>query len=155
MKIHHVDSKEHTLSAEDVLTVVAHDLKNMAADMYKKAGSPEGVTPERVLYTVFVDINKKPNFIRMREGNTLCVLIPQTETSAISFVFNADTPNNFSKNLVNLGKAASKMGYQKLTGLIPTDESITDSFVKTVKNLNSVKGFDAIVHKDHYELALP
>lgn len=115
--------------------VTAHDLKKSAEKAYKQAGSPAGVSPERVLYTVFVNLNKQPNFIRVREGNTLALLVPETETSAIFLMYNADKLSNLKDNLIKLLYAASKMGYKKVWGPLAPEEYGNDMVQKIYKQL--------------------
>ena len=152
MNLHHVDSKQTMLSVEDILMVTAHDLKKAAQDMYKKAGSPEGVSPERVLYTVFVKLNQQPNFIRLREGNTLALLVPETKTSAMLFLYNADKLSRLQDNFTKLAQAAAKMGYRKVWGPLARDEHGNDKMRDIYKSLESNPNFKTTMTKDRVEL---
>jgi len=133
MKLHHVDSKQTMLSVQDILMVTAHDLKYAAQDAYKKAGSPEGVSPERVLYAVFMSMLQQPSFIRVREGNTIALLVPQTETSAMLLMYNADKLFRLENNLTSILKAAYKMGYRKVWGPLARKEHGNDQIRKMYK----------------------
>ena len=116
MKPHHVNSKQHMLSNNDILLVAAHDHPEAAKQAYEKANRPAQATPELLLYTIFDQLFVQPNVIRLREGNTLFVLLPTGKDSAFLLFFDADTPNNTVNNICQFGGAAQKMGYRKVFG---------------------------------------
>jgi len=116
MKIHHVDSKQTMLSVEDILMVSAHDHKDAAQKYYKQVGSPEGVSPERVMYTIWVKNMSQPQVIRLREGNSLFPIVPLNEHTQMGMLmmFDADVPKNTVRNGTEALNAARKMGFKTL-----------------------------------------
>jgi len=115
MKPHHVNSKQHMLSNNDILLVSAYDHPESAEEAYKKAGSPSQTTPELLMYTIFNQLFVQPNVIRLREGNTLFTLTPG-EKETVMLMFDADTPGNTVNNIAEYFKASKKMGFKKLIG---------------------------------------
>jgi len=122
MKLHHVDSKQTMLSVQDILMVTAHESKDEAIGVYKHAGSPKDVTPERVLYTTFIKLQQRPDFVRIREGNTIALIVPASKIMCIMIIFNADKHNRFKNNLVQILKAAHKMGWKRMSGPLYGDD---------------------------------
>lgn len=115
MNLHHVNSKETMLSAEDILLVSVHDHKEIAKKYYEQAGSPQDISPERVFYTVLIKIMSFPFVIRVREGNTLFCFIPMSNDGvATALMFDADVPKNTIRNCVESFNAARKMGFNRL-----------------------------------------
>jgi hypothetical protein len=127
MKPHHVNSKQHMLSNNDILLVSAWDHSDAAEMAYKKAGSPEQITPQMLMYTIFHQLFTQPNVVRLREGNTLFTLFPEKD-SALLMLFDADTPSNTVNNIVQFGKAAQKLGFRKIFG--QADSPIVITLVK-------------------------
>jgi hypothetical protein len=122
MTPHHVNSKQHMLSNNDILLVAAHDHPKSAKENYKQAGSPEQATPELLLFTIFNALFTQPSAIRLREGNTLFI-ISAGEKGALFLMMDADTPNNTINNIATTFKAAQKMGFKKLVAPAENDLS--------------------------------
>jgi hypothetical protein len=120
MKPHHVNSKQHMLSNNDILLVAAWDHPDSAKEHYKQAGSPEQITPQMLLFTIFSKLFAQPNVIRLREGNTLFT-ITAGEKGAMFMMFDADTPNNTINNMTVACEAARKMGFKKLIAPVEND----------------------------------
>jgi len=127
MKPHHVNSKQHMLSNNDILLVAAWDHSDAAEAAYKKAGSPEQITPQMLMYTIFHQLFTQPNVVRLREGNTLFTLFPEKD-SALLMLFDADTPSNSVNNIVQFGKASQKLGFKKIFG--QADSPIVIALIK-------------------------
>jgi len=144
MKPHHVNSKQHMLSNNDILLVAAHDHPEAAEKAYKKAGSPAQATPELLMYTIFNQLFVQPNVIRLREGNTLATLTPGKE-EAIFMMFDADTPNNTVNNIAQCFEAARKMGFKKLIG--QSDKPIINKMVQ--RAVEKLKGKHSLKIKDN------
>jgi hypothetical protein len=155
MTPHHVDSHEHMLSESDIMLVTAHDLKHTAKELWEKA-SPEiqeAMTPERVLYNYAMTQWNNPGVIRLREGNTLAVIVPETKSAAIVLLHNADKMRNLSTNFFKMYEAAHKMGYRKVRGPLTRKEHGNDIFVSIVKKLGVEHDWSVTTTKDSIEVA--
>jgi len=141
MKPHHVNSKQHMLSNNDILLVAAHDHPEVAEQAYKKAGSPPQATPELLLYTIFNQLFVQPNVIRLREGNTLATLTPAENEEALFLMFDADSPNNTVNNIAQCIEAARKMGFKKL--FAQSDKPIVNKMVQ--RAVGKLKGKHSFV----------
>jgi hypothetical protein len=132
MKPHHVDSTKTRLSESDILMVAAHEHPGSAKAQYRAAKRPKGVSPERLLYTIFVKLISAPNVVRIREGNTLCAIHSGEDGTAIVYVFDADTASRTIKNIASGIEATRKMGYRKL--LAPAEGTAMISLAKRAFN---------------------
>jgi hypothetical protein len=145
MKPHHVNSKQHMLSNNDILLVAAYDHPEAAKQAYKKAKSPAQTTPELLMYTIFNQLFVQPNVIRLREGNTLATLTPDKNQEALFLMFDADTPNNTVNNIAQCFEAARKMGFKKLIG--QSDKPIINKMVQ--RAAEKLKGKHSLKIKDN------
>jgi hypothetical protein len=146
MTPHHVNSKQHMLSNNDILLVSAHDHPESAEKAYKKAGSPAQATPELLMYTIFNQLFVQPNVIRLREGNTLFTLTPG-EKETVMLMFDADTPGNTVNNIAEFFKASQKMGFKKLIG--QSEKPIINKMIRRAFEKLSIKN-KSLEIKDNY-----
>lgn len=137
MAVHHVNSKLHMLSNNDILIVAAHDHLDQAKQHYKDAGSPAQITPELLMYGIFEKLFAAPHSLRLREGNTLFALQPGTK-GAMMFMFDADTPNNTVRNMATACEAARKMGFKKL--VFPATDNVAKKMGKRAFDKNHKEG---------------
>lgn len=156
MTPHHVDSKQHRLSEADIMLVTAHDMKHLAKALWDKA-NPEikkAMSPERVLYNYSMIQWNHPGVIRLREGNTLMLLLPKTADSATMLLLNADMLWNLTSNLDKLGEAAKKMGYKTLSSPRSPSEHGHDAFIDTIKQLEKTRDIKISVKAGSIEVEL-
>jgi S-adenosylmethionine synthetase len=137
MKPHHVNSKQHLLSNNDILLVAAHDHPESAKEHYKNAGSPKQINAQMLLFTIFSKLFTQQNVIRLREGNTLFT-ITAGEKGALFMMFDADTPNNTINNITVTCEAARKMGFKKLVA--PVENEMVKKMSKRAFEKNKKAG---------------
>lgn len=154
MTPHHVNSKEHMLSEADIMLVTAHDLKHLAKTLWSKASAEikKAMSPERVLYNYALAQWNSPHAIRLREGNTLALVIPKTKDSATVLLHNADKMRNLPDNLAKMYEAAHKMGYRSVRGPLSRKEHGSDIFVGIVKKLGTEHDWKVVVGADFIEV---
>ena len=151
-KIRHVDSKEHKLSESDILLVAAHEHPESAKAQYKAAKRPKGVSPERLLYSIFVKLISVPNVVRIREGNTLFAIHSGKDGTALVYVFDADTTSRTIKNIASGIEATRKMGYKKL--LAPAEGTAMIALAKRAFNTIKKSGETFNVRENVVEVGL-
>lgn len=111
MKTELTDSKTHKLTPQEILIIAAHQNKEDAARASKAAKKKDGISPERLLYTIYVSEIQNPSLIRIQEGNSLYVITPAPHRVGFLRTYNADTPKNYMRNGVEFMKAAYKLGF--------------------------------------------
>lgn len=111
MDIQPIDSKQTMLNESDILIVAAHE-----ADLEPVQDSAEehGVSPERMMYTIFASLLQNPALILIRSGNTLFSIAAGEDRVGVAMVFNADTEANLVHNFVELLNASHKMGFNAI-----------------------------------------
>lgn len=114
MKTQVTDSKQEKLDPNEILIIAAHQNKDDAKRLAKQAKKSEGISPERLLYTVYVEEIRNPALVRIQEGNTLFVISPMPERVGFLRVYNADTAKNYINNCVEFASAAYKVGFDVL-----------------------------------------
>lgn len=111
MDIHPVSSKETMLNEKDIVLVASHMSDQ---SQVKEAAQQHGITPERMLYTIYLQQMQEPALIRIRDGNTLFTIAAMPERYGYVSVYNGDTQENVATNFVNFLQAAYKMGFNVL-----------------------------------------
>jgi hypothetical protein len=114
MKTEVVDSKQKQLSPNDILIIAAHQDTIGASQFSKIAKKAKGISGARIQYTAFLENMKDPSLIRLKEGNTLFVIHPVKDRIGYVRSYNADTARNYVNNIVDMYKAARKMGFDVL-----------------------------------------
>jgi hypothetical protein len=109
-----VDSKKKQLSPDDILVIAAHQDRIGASYFSKIAKNAKGISGARLQYTAFLENMKDPSLIRLKEGNTLFVIHPVKDRIGYVRSYNADTARNYMNNMVDMCRAARKMGFDIL-----------------------------------------
>jgi hypothetical protein len=112
MDIHQVNSKETALSEDDIVIVSAF-MTSPTLEVQESA-KKHGVTPERLLYTVYVQQMQNPALIRIREGNTLFTMAALEGRQGFVMMYNGDVEENVAENFEKFLQAAHTMGFNVL-----------------------------------------
>lgn len=112
MDIHQVNSKETSLNENDIVIVSA--FMTDATDEIKESAKKHGVTPERLLYTIYVQQMQNPALIRVREGNTLFTIAALEGRQGVVMMYNGDVEENVAVNFEQFLQASYKMGFNVL-----------------------------------------
>lgn len=126
MKTQLVDSKKDKLDPNEILIIAAHQNKKTAELYKKKAKNSDGISAERLLYTVYVKEIQNPSLVRLQEGNTLFSIAPLPHRVGMASVYNGDTENNLKQNMIEVFVAAQKLGFDFL---IFSAEEIKSSYL--------------------------
>lgn len=131
MDIQKVDSKKTILNESDILVVAAHD-----SDLSELQDSAEqhGVSPERMMYTIYASLLQNPALVLLREGNTLFAIAAGEERVGVVLLFNGDVETNFVKNFNEFLKAAHKLGFNTL--VINDHSDIFENNVDEIEKAN-------------------
>lgn len=117
MTPHHVDSKEHMLSENDIILVAVHDHPEAAKQIWEQMKKPKGVSPERALYGVWCRAAASPSVLRLREGNTMFAVMGSKDEDAnmVEIVmFDADVPARSINNMASVMKGLRKQGIKQV-----------------------------------------
>jgi len=114
-----VNSSDKTLPPEEILRIAAYNDKP-GIETVKKKMKDKGVSPERILFTIYVKEMQNPSMIRLQEGNSLFVIISMKEGRGLITSYNADKLFNFLENLRTAIEASRKMGFKELMFADPT-----------------------------------
>lgn len=112
MDIHQVNSKKTMLNESDIVIVAAH--MTDPDQEIKDSAKQNGVSAERLLYTIYLQQMQNPGLIRIREANTLFTIAALEGRTGLVFMYNGDTPENVVNNFLEFLKAAYKMGFNIL-----------------------------------------
>ena len=111
MDIHQVNSKETVLSPDDVVLVAAH----MADPTpYEASAKEHGISAERLIHTIYVQLMQNPGLLLIREGNTLFPTAALEDRIGYVTVYNGDVDENIVENFHLFLQAAHKMGFNVL-----------------------------------------
>lgn len=121
-----VDSAKQQLQPQDILYVASHNDEDGLKAVKEKLDTP-GVSPERMLYTIYLQEMQNPSLIRLHEGNTLYVIIPQEGEIGVMTSYNADIEEQYKKNTAVTFSAAKNMGFKHIAFRAP-------DFVEVAKN---------------------
>jgi hypothetical protein len=124
MNIHQVDNKETMLNENDIVIVAAY-MSEITPDI-EEAADKHGVSPERLLYTVYVQEMQNPALIRVRDGNTLFTIAALPERYGYVSMYNGDTEDNVATNFNQFLQAAYKIGFNVLA-VSCKDESLNNA----------------------------
>jgi hypothetical protein len=124
MNIHQVDNKEAMLSESDIVIVATHMAEKTPE--IEQAAKEHDVTPERLLYTVYVQEMQNPSLIRIRDGNTLFTIAAMPDRYGYVSMYNGDTENNVATNFSQFMQSAYKMGFNVLV-IKCADDSLNKS----------------------------
>jgi hypothetical protein len=119
MSVDLIDSKKQQLQPQDILYIAAHN-DDEGLKVVKEKMNAEGVSPERMLYAIYLQEMQNPSLIRLNEGNTLYVIIPQEGEIGVMTSYNADTEEQYKKNTAITFSAARNMGFKYIAFLDPT-----------------------------------
>ena len=108
-----ISSKEQELEPSDIFVVAAHQYVG-DRDAINKAAKKEGMSPERLVYTLLVQDYSDPRLLRIRSGNTLFAIAILPDEVGYVKIYNGDTPKEFVGNVVELVTSARTMGFKKL-----------------------------------------
>jgi hypothetical protein len=123
MNIHQVNSKETMLSENDIVIVASH----MAdSSEFKVDAKKHGVSPERLLYTMYIHEMRNPTLIRIRDGNTLFTIAALKDRYGFVSMYNGDTKKNIATNFNQFLQSAYKIGFNVLA-VRCMDDSLNDS----------------------------
>ncbi len=126
MKTQLVDSKKESLDPNEILIIAAHKNKKLAQEYKKQAKKSDGISAERLLYTIYVKEIQNPSLVRLKEGNTLFSIAPMPQRVGVVSIFNGDTEKNLKQNLVETFVAAQRLGFDFL---IFSAEEIKSSYL--------------------------
>lgn len=112
-QVNFVSSAKKKLSPADILYVAAHN-DPVGLKVVKKKMTKKGVSPERILYTVYLGEMKNPSLIRLQENNTLFTIIAMKGEKGMMTSYNADIKPLYIKNSKTAIEAAQKMGFKEL-----------------------------------------
>lgn len=121
--IHPVSSKEHMLNPTDIFVVAAHEDKvgqKAAAQAAKKAH----ITPERMLYSIMIQMYSQKALIRIRAGNTLFTIAAVEGRVGYVRSYNGDTVENYIENMHQFLESARKMGFDTLFAMTHSTEIV-------------------------------
>jgi hypothetical protein len=124
MNIHQVDNKETMLNENDIVIVAAY-MSEITPDI-EEAADKHGVSPERLLYTAYVQEMQNPALIRIRDGNTLFTIAALPERYGYVSMYNGDTEDNVATNFNQFLQAAYKIGFNVLA-VSCKDESLNNA----------------------------
>jgi len=124
MNIHQVNSKETMLNENDIVIVSAY--MTDTPPKIKNAAKKNGLSTERLVYTIYLQQMQNPSLIRIREGNTLFTIAALPERYGYVSIYNGDTNNSISTNISNFTQSAYKIGFNILM-LKGMDESLKDN----------------------------
>lgn len=113
MSVDLIDSKKQQLQPQDILYVAAHN-DEPGLKAVREGLTEKGISPERMLYTIYLQEMQNPSLIRLNEGNTLYVIIPQEGEIGVMTSYNADTEEQFKENTAVTFSAAKKMGFKHI-----------------------------------------
>jgi hypothetical protein len=130
MNIHQVDSKQTMLNENDIVIVAAYTTDSPPE--IQQAAKEHGLTPERMVYAIYVQEMQNPSLIRIRNGNTLFTIAALPDRYGFASMYNGDTPDNVADNVSQFAQAAHKMGFNVLI-IKGMDESLKE-------NLESIVG---------------
>jgi hypothetical protein len=123
MNIHQVNSKETMLNENDIVIVAAY----MAdSSEITDAAKEHDVSPQRLLYTTYINQMQNPALIRIRDGNTLFNIAALDGRIGYVAMYNADVKENVASNFVQFLQAAYKMGFNLLC-IKCEDDSLNES----------------------------
>lgn len=114
MKTEPTDSKKEKLTPQEILIIASHQNKQDADRIYKEAKKVDGVSKERLLYTIYLSEMQNPSLVRIQEGNTLFVIAPMPHRVGFLRAYNGDTARNYINNCVEFAEAAYKIGFDVL-----------------------------------------
>lgn len=141
MDIHQVNSQETMLSESDIVLVAAHmtDPSQEIAESAKE----NGVTPERMLYTMYIQQMQDPALIRIRNGNTLYTIAALEGRVGFVFMYNGDVQENVTQNFMEFIQAAYKMGFNILA-INCVDNSLNENAKEIESSVQDAKlSYDA------------
>jgi hypothetical protein len=124
MNIHQVDNKETMLNENDIVIVAAY-MSEITPDI-EEAAHKHGVSPERLLYTAYVQEMQNPALIRIRDGNTLFTIAALPERYGYVSMYNGDTEDNVATNFNQFLQSAYKIGFNILA-VSCKDESLNNA----------------------------
>ena len=124
MNIHQVNSKETMLNENDIVIVSTY--MTDTPPKIKNAAKKNGLSTERLVYTIYLQQMQNPSLIRIREGNTLFTIAALPERYGYVSIYNGDTNNSISTNISNFTQSAYKIGFNILM-LKGMDESLKDN----------------------------
>ena len=113
-----IDSNKKKLSPEDILVIAAHHYKAGINTIKNIPSHGKGISPERVMHTIFVKEVSDPSVIRLRQGNSLYSVFPAEERIAFLHAYNGDTYKNYVDNTAKVFEAMYKLGFNYL--VVPT-----------------------------------
>jgi len=112
-QVNFISSAKKKLSPADILYVAAHNDPAGLKAVQKKM-KDKGVSPQRILYTVYLGEMQNPSLIRLQENNTLYTIIAMEGEKGIMTSYNADVKPLYLKNCKTAIEAAQKMGFKEL-----------------------------------------
>ena len=112
-QVNFISSAKKKLSPPDILYVAAHNAP-VALKIVQKKMKDKGVSPQSILYTVYLAEMQNPSLIRLQENNTLYTIIALEDGRGIMTSYNADIKPLYVKNSKTAIEAAQKMGFKEL-----------------------------------------
>lgn len=130
------------LSPQDIFIVAAHEYKE-GIEQCRESAKEHGLSPERLSHAIMIQEYSDPRLIRIRAGNTLFTIAAFPEEIGFVRGYNADTASNYIENIIELTKAARKMGFVALVAHVTTDAArAIELAAKKEKNDDLVVEFD-------------
>jgi hypothetical protein len=111
--IHPVSSKEHMLEPTDIFAVAAHEYKQ-GLEECAQAAKKNGVSAERLSYSIMISQYSDPRLIRIRAGNTLFTIAAMPSRVGYVNGYNGDTGENYVENILEFIYSARKLGFDTL-----------------------------------------
>lgn len=136
MDIHQVNSQEAMLNESDIVLVAAH--MTDPTQEINEAAKKNGVTAERMLYTIYIQQMQDPALIRIRNGNTLFTIAALEGRVGFVFVYNGDAQENVAQNFMEFIQAAYKMGFNILV-VNCADDSLNNSAKEIESSVQNAK----------------
>lgn len=141
MDIHQVNSQEAMLNESDIVLVAAH--MTDPTQEINEAAKKNGVTAERMLYTMYIQQMQDPTLIRIRNGNTLFTIAALEGRVGFVFMYNGDAQENVTQNFMEFIQAAYKMGF-KILAINCVDNSLNENAKEIESSVQDAKlSYDA------------
>jgi hypothetical protein len=113
-QVNFISSAKKKLPPADILYIAAHNDPVGLKVVQKKMKKGVGVSPQRILYTVYLGEMKNPSLIRLQENNTLFTIIAMEGEKGMMTSYNADIKPLYIKNSKIAIEAAQRMGFKEL-----------------------------------------
>lgn len=142
--IHPVSSKEHMLNPTDIFVVAAHEDK-VGQKSVQQSAKKAGITPERMVYAIMLQMYGDKGLIRIRAGNTLFTILAAEGRVGYVRAYNGDTVENYIDNMHQFLESARALGFDTLVAKTHSTEivRVLKLAVRKLKNPGVKTHFDS------------